>query len=181
MGMIITRTWAMPNADTFQCKPIGEFVERYLIDSGISVDPFARNSRLCTYTNDLNPDTSSEYHMDCVDFLNMLAGDGVVVDLGILDPPYSVRQMKECYDSIGKRTSMEDSQGVGIYRDTRLAMNKLIKVGGVVLSFGWNSVGMGINMGYKIEEIMMVCHGGVHNDTICVAERKVVEQLGLGI
>ena len=26
--------------------------------------------------------------------------------------------------------------------------------------------------GYTIEEILIVCHGGAHNDTICMAERK---------
>ena len=38
-----SRSWAMPNADTFDCKPMGDFVRRYL--QGVSVDPFARNKR----------------------------------------------------------------------------------------------------------------------------------------
>ena len=31
---------------------------------------------------------------------------------------------------------------------------------------------MGLNRGYKKVEIMLVAHGGWHNDTICVVERK---------
>lgn len=45
-----------------------------------------------------------------------------------------------------------------------------------MLSFGWNSVGMGRKHSFEIVEILMVCHGGMHNDTICVAERKVSQQ-----
>ncbi len=177
--MEINRTWAMPCADTFQYQPIGDFVKKYLKEGMISIDPFARNSELCTYTNDLNPDTLAEYHRDSVEFLEMMyiRGMGLIkVDVGILDPPYSVRQMSECYQQVGRKTSMTDSQGTGIYRDTRIAMNKLIKLGGIVLSFGWNSIGMGIGKMYSIEEILLVCHGGAHNDTICMAERKIAEQ-----
>ena len=64
--MKFSRTWAMPTSDTFDCKPIGEFVRQYL--KGVSVDPFARNKRWATHTNDLNPDTRAEHHMDAESF-----------------------------------------------------------------------------------------------------------------
>ena len=47
----------------------------------------------------------------------------------------------------------------------------LVKDNGIVLSFGWNSTGVG-KEGFITEEIMLVSHGGPHNDTICVAQRK---------
>jgi hypothetical protein len=53
-------------------------------------------------------------------------------------------------------------------------MRQLVKRGGKVLSFGWNTVGMGTD--WTIEEIMLVCHGGDHNDTICLAERHDTRQ-----
>ena len=52
-------------------------------------------------------------------------------------------------------------------------INRLVPVGGVVLHFGWNTVGMG--KGWTIEEVLLVCHGSDHNDTICMAERKTPE------
>ncbi len=179
--MNISRIWAMPNSNTFGCFPIGDFVIKYLHKSKVSVDPFARNSQLATYRNDLNPNTVAEYHMDSVDFLKMLAGEGIKADLGILDPPYSVRQMSECYQSIGRKTSMVDSQGMGIYKYTRDALDQIMQIGGIVLSFGWNSIGMGLERYYQIEEILLVCHGGAHNDTICMAERKIAHQDELGL
>ena len=68
----------MPNHETFSIKPINEFVRKHL--SGVSVDPFARNKDWFTYTNDLNPETSAQYHMDAVEFLEMLKEKNVFVD-----------------------------------------------------------------------------------------------------
>ena len=31
---------------------------------------------------------------------------------------------------------------------------------------------MGTGRGYELVEVMLVAHGGAHNDTICIAERK---------
>ncbi|GAH81276.1 unnamed protein product [marine sediment metagenome] len=51
-------------------------------------------------------------------------------------------------------------------------MAKKIKKGGIVISFGWNSGGFGKNREFEIKEILLVAHGGNHNDTICVVEVK---------
>lgn len=44
-----------------------------------------------------------------------------------------------------------------------------------MISFGWNSNGIGGDEFEKVR-ILLVAHGGVHNDTICTVERKT-EQL----
>lgn len=87
--MKITRTWAMPNSETFKIPPIGDFVRRYLEGSRVSVDPFARNNRWATFSNDLNPATEACAHMDAEDFLTELLKCDVMADLVIIDPPYS--------------------------------------------------------------------------------------------
>lgn len=171
--VIITRTWAMPNSNTFDIKPIGEFVARYL--HGVSVDPFAKDSGLATYTNDLNPQTAAQYHMDAVEFLEKLASEGVEADVVIFDPPYSPRQISECYAAVGKKAGMVCTQNAALYAKCRTAIRKICKHGSLVLSFGWNSCGMG--PGWEKEEIMLVAHGGAHSDTICLAERCVQLQL----
>lgn len=168
--MEFSRVWAMPNAETFDCKPIGDFVKKYL--HGVSVDPFARNKRWATYTNDLDIATDAEYHMDAEAFLEMLALRGVVADCIILDPPYSPRQVKECYSHIGKTVGKEDTQTAALYRRVRAAARKLCKPGTIVLSLGWNSTGMG-GKDFVDKEIMLVCHGSAHNDTICLCEYKL--------
>jgi hypothetical protein len=60
------RVWAMPNASTFDIPPIRALVKKYLHQSKVSVDPFARNKRWATYTNDLNPETAAESHAEVV-------------------------------------------------------------------------------------------------------------------
>jgi hypothetical protein len=156
----------MPASDTFDCKPIAEFVRRYL--KGVSVDPFARNKRWATHTNDLNPATQAEHHMDAVAFLDMLADQGVKADCIILDPPYSPRQISECYSAAGLKAGMKDTQNAALYARVRNAAKRLCKEGTIVLSFGWNSAGMGKDADRL--ETLLVAHGGAHNDTICVAD-----------
>jgi adenine-specific DNA methylase len=98
--MKFSRQWAMPNSNTFSVKPIGDFVKSYLSRSKVSIDMFSRDKDWATYTNDLNPNTTSMYHMDAEEFLVHLKTNGVVADLVLFDPPYSPRQISECYNSI---------------------------------------------------------------------------------
>ena len=166
------REWAMPNANTFDILPIRQFVQRYLRESTVSVDPFARNTRWATYTNDLNPETAAEHHMDAEAFLKLLARQGVQCDLAIFDPPYSPRQISECYKSVGLEVGTATTQNAAMYRRVRDALINVLTPDATVLSFGWNSSGMGDQRGFDCMECLMVCHGAAHNDTICLAERR---------
>lgn len=169
---VISRTWAMPNADTFSVKPIGEFVQRYLAMSKCSVDPFARNKRWATFTNDLNPETLAEFHLDAEDFLREMARRGNSFDLALMDPPYSPRQISECYKAAGRTVGMVETQNAVLYKRVRDALVGVLRPGAIVLSFGWNSAGMGKGRGFEIMELMLCCHGSAHNDTICLAEQR---------
>ncbi len=169
------RVWAMPSADTFDVKPMGDFVRKYLNKANISVDPFARNKRWATHTNDLNPETSAENHLHALEFLTMLKEKDVLADLVIFDPPYSPHQTKTCYNGFGISMKYEDDARHGWHK-TRQAIADIQAEGGICLSFGWNTVGIGKKKGYEIMEILLVCHGIGHNDTICLAERKRIAQ-----
>jgi hypothetical protein len=173
VGIPMRRVWAMPSKNTFDIPPIRALVRKYLYASTVSIDPFARNKRWATYTNDLNPDTAAEYHLEAGDFLVELKRLGIIADLFLFDPPYSPRQLKECYDGIGRKMQLEDGQTARIRSEWRDAAMPLLSNDAVVLSFGWNTVGFGLNLGFRLEEILIVCHGADHNDTICTVERKV--------
>lgn len=138
-----------------------------------SVDPFARNCNLASVTNDINPNSSAMFHMDAEAFLKHMREQGRMFDLGIVDPPYSPRQVSECYKEAGLKCGHTDTQNSVLYKRVRDAMSPLISDGGIVLSFGWSTTGMGESRGFKIIEILSVCHGGAHNDTICMAERRI--------
>lgn len=173
----ISRVWAMPTPDTFDCPPIGEFVKRYLAQSQESIDPFARNKRWAKYTNDLNPETQAEYHMKADKFLSMLIEQKVKADLIIFDPPYSLSQAQEVYAKFGEQQfSQADAQNVGAWQSEKKLCNKLLQPGGVFLHFGWHSNGLGKKYHCRIIEILLVAHGHSHNDTICLAELKEAHQ-----
>lgn len=164
----------MPSHETFSIPPIEEFVKRYLQSAKVSIDPFAGNKDWATYTNDLNPNTSAQHHLDAQEYCEWLRECMVKPDLVIFDPPYSPRQISECYKSFGREPTTQDTQNAALYARVRNAFAPMIPVGGVVLSFGWNTSGMGKKHGFEQIEILLVCHGGAHNDTICMAERRVI-------
>lgn len=173
MGNIIfSREWAMPNAYTFLIPPIASFLHRWGAMNGYWCDPFAGFHSPASVRNDLRPNANAEYHMDAMAFSKEVSGpfDGM-----LFDPPYSPRQITECYEAAGLKCGMEETQNGKLYRIVRENLGHKIKPNGIVLSFGWSSGGMGD--GWKIEEIMLVCHGGAHNDTICIAERKLQGEL----
>ena len=170
-GMKIERKWAMPNASTFEIEPIARFVGKY-VAIGVWIDPFARNSRFsrfCAATNDLWPDADTTHHMEALEFLKGFATGSV--DGVIFDPPYSPRQISECYKGIGLSVSTEDTQS-SFYSNRKDQIARIVKPGGYVLSFGWNSNGVGLSRGFDMLEALIVAHGGAHNDTICTSEVK---------
>jgi len=163
----ISRAWAMPNHHTFSVKPIRELLERHV--SGHSLDPFANTARVATITNDLNPDMACDYTLDACVFLDRQPEASA--DTILFDPPYSPRQVSECYKSFGRTATGKDTQAK-FYADAKVAIARTCKPGGTALSFGWNSGGIGKKYGFAITEILMVPHGGSHNDTICVVETR---------
>ena len=167
--MKLSKSWAMPNGKTFRIKPINQFIQSYIVDGMESCDPFANESRLAKYTNDLDPDQGTTHNMDALDFLKSFGDDSL--DLVLFDPPYSPRQVSECYKKFGRTVNMQTTQS-SFWSKMKIEIARILKPNGVVLCFGWNSQGVGKTRGFVMEEILLVAHGGQHNDTICTAERK---------
>lgn len=162
----------MPNRNTFRVKPIRELISNYL-NGGIWIDPFARDSifkEKCTFTNDLNPNFKNTHNLEALEFLKLM--DDESCDGILFDPPYSSRQLKECYADIGRDVFSEDTNG-SFYSRKKDEIARIIRPGGVCISFCWNSSGMGMKRGFKIVEVMLVCHGSHINDTIVTVERKL--------
>jgi len=160
--MITNRIWAMPNHLTFEIKPIKELLNKYLPDEGKNwIDPFANNSKRVEITNDLNKDYNTTYNLDAFEFAKVIPGKYKGV---LFDPPYSMHQTNQMYEGYGLRKQ------VSIIMDV---LATKIEIGGYAISFGWSSNGFGKKRGFEIVEILLIAHGGSHNDTIITVERKI--------
>ena len=168
--MIINRTWAMPNNKTFSIKPIAELIERYITPYDEIVDPFANDNTYGSITNDLNPEYNTDYHMDALDFLKILKDNSA--DVVLYDPPFSPRQVSECYKKFNMTVNMETTSA-SYWAKQKEQVARIVKPNGIVITCGWNSGGIGKKYGFEIIEILLVAHGGWHNDTIVTVEKKL--------
>ena len=169
----------MPSHNTFDIKCIGRLIHKYHRGWMLSIDPFANKNRIAKITNDLDPEMGADHCMDALDFLMQFKTNSV--DFVLFDPPYSPRQVSECYKKFGRTVNMETTQS-SFWGNMKKEVSRIVKPNGIVISFGWNTNGIGRKRGFQILEILMVAHGGHHNDTLCVVEQKIpglLDSIGL--
>lgn len=168
----IERIWAMPNKNTFEILPIKKLIAEEVDLNKYWIDPFANRNKVATVTNDLSMEYDTDYHLDALDFMKLFEDNSVY---GVLyDPPYSPRQVSECYNDVGYNVTW-DTTKASFWGNHKREISRIVKIGGKVITFGWNSGGIGYKYGFEIERILMVPHGGWHNDTICTVEVKTHE------
>ena len=145
--MIIERVWQMTNHQTFKIPAIKKLISEELGKNFIEPFPYP-------------------FHTDALEYLHCFKNESVS-NLAF-DPPYSQRQLKEMYKNIGFSYDMNNSY----WSKCKDQIARIIKPGGKVLSFGWNSSGIGKKRGFEIMRILLICHGSQHHDTICTVEIK---------
>lgn len=160
----------MPNKNTFDIKCIAALIGKHHSPEMLSIDPFANKNRIAKITNDLDPEMKADYCMDALDFLKQFESNSI--DFVLYDPPYSPRQVSECYKKMGLTVNMQTTQS-SFWGNLKKEIARVVKANGIVISFGWNTNGIGKTKGFEIVEILNVAHGGQHNDTLCTVERKI--------
>lgn len=161
----MNRAWAMPSPATFSIQPIACLLKRWLSEKAVVIDPFSGESQLGSHRNDLR-----NGGMEAAMWLSTL---DVEADAVLFDPPYSPRQISEVYKAVGLYVGREGTQNSRLYKSVKDGLDRLLKPGGIAICCGWNSVGFGKSRGYEFQEILLVAHGGAHNDTIVTVERKM--------
>lgn len=160
----------MPDKNTFSIKPIRELIERHI--SGFSIDPFANSNKLATVTNDLDPQYDTNMHIDALDFIRTFRRESV--DTVLFDPPYSPRQVSDCYKSLGGTVNKQTTQS-SFWANMKKEISYISAPCGKVITCGWNSGGVGKKHGFEIIEILLVPHGSWHNDTIITVEQRIAK------
>lgn len=169
--MNIERKWAMPNKWTFTIKPIADLLKEEMNGGGLWCDPFAGMNSPAQITNDLRPEMPTTHHLPALEFLKQQKSESF--DGILYDPPYSPRQVKECYDNI----AIEGWDGkwdgrTTFWSETLDECARILKPGGKIICFGWTSMGASKARGMDMQRILLVPHGSRKNDTICTVEVK---------
>jgi len=111
----------------------------------------------------VDPDAPAHFHMDALDFVVMAMGEGWMFDTVILDPPYNVRKAREKYEG----------RYIGRFTEVKEVLPSVIAPGGRMITLGYDTVGMSKSRGFEKIAVCVVCHGGDHNDTLGLVEKKV--------
>ena len=149
MKIKFERYWCMPNHKTFTIKPFKDLIADELGSN--YVDPFPY-----------------PFKQDAIEYLKTIPENSV--DHLVFDPPYSQKQLKEKYHSNG--LSFNHPMNASYWSNCKKEISRVVKRSGKVISFGWNSGGIGTKYGFNITKIVLVAHGGQHNDTIATVEVK---------
>jgi len=112
---------------------------------------------------DLNKDMPSDFCMDAYDFVLMAKGLGWKYDTIILDPPYNLRKSREKYNGIY----------TSVLRKIKTQLPYILNDNGLIISYGYDTTGMGKKRGFELIHICIINHSGGHNDTLSIIEKKI--------
>jgi len=139
----------MPSHRTFSIKPFKNLIEEELGNKYLDPFPYP-------------------FKQDAIEYLKTIPTGSV--KYCVFDPPYSQRQLKEMYHSNG--LSFTYPMNSSYWAECKKEISRTTKEGGKVISFGWNTNGIGKKHGFEIIRIVLVAHGSQHNDTIATVEKK---------
>lgn len=148
-----------PKKYTFEQPRLRLWTETHC--SGKVLNLFAGKTRLGV--DEFRVDLSPEFEPDFIGgAYGFVAITEMRFDTVIFDPPYNLRKAREKYQG----------RYIGLATQIKNMLPRILNANGVVISFGYDSVGMSKSRGFDKTAICLVCHGGDHNDTICVVEQK---------
>lgn len=111
--------------------------------------------------NDLNPDRDVDYNVDVAEIAEHL--DHCSFDTIIYDPPFSLGQSEDKYDSIHVEAESQ----------AKREFHKLLKPNGKVVQFGYTTTCMPGELGYSREAIAIFNTLGPRNDILGTVDRKL--------
>lgn len=148
---------------TFQYAPAREFVEDRL--HGRVLNACAGRSKLNhdgkIVRNDLNPEIEADVHRDVSELAEHFEPESF--ETVVFDPPFDDLQAADKYDSLRADSVLE------AFRQ----FEQLVRPGGRVITFGWNSWGMTSIPAFDREETVLFQRGPCKRDVIATVDRRV--------
>ena len=164
MSLEISRVWEMPHKYTFRLRCVQTLFTSLEVGEEW-IDPFAGETSPASVTNDIDPHMPTPSHVDGLEFLRTQKGSFKGM---LFDPPYSTEQALRKYHAKHGGTAGRAEYWARCLDETP----RLLKPGGLLVCFGWDSNGAGKARGFALEKVLLICHGALHRDTIVTVERK---------
>jgi len=147
---------------TFEYSPARDFVEERL--EGRVLNACSGKTKLShdekIFRNDLNPAHEADTNHDVAEIANHFVT--AEFDTIVFDPPFDERQAETKYDGMHAKD---------VYAALR-CFRELVKPGGVVICFGWNSWGMSSFPAFEREETVLFRRGPCLRDVIATVDRR---------
>jgi hypothetical protein len=118
--------------------------------------------------NDMNPERDADLHVDVADIASHF--DAASFDCVVFDPPFDDFQAEDKYGN------MRADNVFAAFR----AFNELLRTNGTVITFGWNSWGMGSFSTFDREETVLFQRGACLRDVIATVDRRTTATLTYG-
>jgi threonine dehydrogenase-like Zn-dependent dehydrogenase len=116
--------------------------------------------------NDINPDRDADTHVDVCEIADHFASQSF--DTILFDPPFDEQQAEEKYDGM---------HAMDVYAALE-QFNELVRPGGKVVCFGWNSWGMESFGAFERSRTLLLGRGPIHRDVIVTVDVRTSGQLG---
>lgn len=152
---------------TFEYTPAREFVESSL--SGRVLNACAGKTRLShdgeIIRNDLNPERDADTHHDVAEVAARF--EPLSFDTVVFDPPFDEKQAQSKYDGLHAGDVYAALKG----------FNEIVRPGGKVICFGWNSWGMRSFNAFEREHTQLLQRGPIHRDVIVTVDKRTMGSL----
>lgn len=153
-----------PKRYTFQQPKLKRWTEKQC--KGKTLNLFAGITKLNVdeVRVDIDKNALADYYMDAFEFIIHAKLVKMEFDTIILDPPYNLRKSREKYGG----------RYIGSFTKIKNALLAILSKEAIVITFGYDTVGMSKSRGFKKTGICIVCHNGDHNDTLCLVEQRIL-------
>ena len=149
-----------PKKYTFEQPKLRLWVEQRCEGSVLNLFAGKTKMNVDEFRVDMNPEFKPDFCGDAFSFVTTTDRRFKTI---ILDPPYNLRKAREKYGG----------RYIGSFTKIKNQLKEILLPRGVIITLGYDTVGMSRSRGFEKESVCVICHNGDHNDTLVVMERMI--------